>query len=60
MAEIVRKICLVFNWGFFGGLGIVIGVISIIESDMFTLGLLALGAFFVGAILHKIINWVFE
>jgi len=58
LSEIIRKLALVANWGFFGGFGVVIGIMAISNESI--LFLFALGFFITGAIVHKIINWVFD
>ena len=57
--EVIRKLCLVANWLFFGGFAIVTGIMIISESE-FLLLFLSLGFIIVGLIVQKIINWVFN
>ena len=57
--EVIRKLCLVANWLFFGGFAIVTGIMILSESE-FLLLFLSLGFIIVGLIVQKIINWVFN
>ena len=62
MKEVLRKIGLVANWFFFGGIGIfctLAGLFGGGTQDNFNLGL-GVALLILALILHKIINWIFE
>jgi len=58
--EVIRKLCLVANWLFFGGIGIFVSVAILADANM-TLSFLVMIVFLIlGLIVQKVINWVFQ
>ena len=59
--EVIRKLCLVANWLFFGGIALFIVIVTTVDEDIPNVLLwVTAGSLIAGFIVQKIVNWVFQ
>jgi len=58
MKEVIRKLCLVANWGVLGGSGLLFTIFSFFDDQKMIF--LGIGLLITAFIIHHIINWVFK